>query len=113
MDVCSQRLQAGPGFPSIPIPTPIQTMIGLIGNHCLKDRAFSDDLCGRLSGSGWEGRVGKAATLHSRCDWGEVVEAAGLEFAREIPFVGQGDGEAVLAELFSHAEELAKGVADR
>jgi len=32
------------GLIPIPIPTPIPTMIWLIGNHCLKDRAFSDTL---------------------------------------------------------------------
>ncbi|MDI9383875.1 MAG: hypothetical protein QM518_06210 [Verrucomicrobiota bacterium] len=28
----------------IPTPTPIQAMIGLIDNHCLPERVFSDGL---------------------------------------------------------------------
>ncbi|MDD8047414.1 MAG: hypothetical protein PHF14_13195 [Verrucomicrobiota bacterium] len=42
------RARSQPGQESIPIPiptpTPIQAMIGLIDNHCLPERAFSDRL---------------------------------------------------------------------
>ncbi|MDD8050268.1 MAG: hypothetical protein PHG55_02925 [Verrucomicrobiota bacterium] len=38
------RARSQPGQESIPTPTPIQAMIGLIDNHCLEELAFSDDL---------------------------------------------------------------------
>ena len=72
------RCQPGQGSIPIPIPTPIQTMVWWIGNHCLNSIDERERICGLHQTTNLLGALGVLAVPLVRGPW-QLLNTAPME----------------------------------
>ena len=72
------RCQSGQGSIPIPIPTPIQTMVWWIGNHCLNSIDERERICGLHQTTNLLGALGVLAVPLVRGPW-QLLNTAPME----------------------------------